>query len=85
MPSSGLIRHDFDIKPSVILYLAQAKLWPRVRWFQSREGYAEFEANYLLGEKSEWLTRLGSVTEKLDRRCANGNTDLALVNSRRDL
>jgi hypothetical protein len=52
MPSSGLIRHDFDIKTSVILYLVQAKLWRRVRWFQSREDYAELEANYLLGEKT---------------------------------
>ena len=30
----------------------------RVRSFQSQECYAELEAQYLLEEKSEWLSRL---------------------------
>jgi hypothetical protein len=58
MPSSGLTFHDFDIRTSLILLPAQAKLWQRVRSFQSHERYAELEAKYLMGEKSERLSRL---------------------------
>ena len=41
----------------------KGKIWhddrkPLSRWFQSQERYAELEAKYLLGEKSERLSRL---------------------------